>query len=847
MKDIEEQHNRPHRATNALLSGLMICPKCGKVLNVVSESGRWTRGRPRFKYVCPGHRKKECDYLAVDGVKLDDQVVRQLAALVDEQKETYFKLIEARIRELTRSDASEREYQETKKDIEKIKADIAAQIRNLREADDVLRKFIQDDVTEMSAELSRKEAVLQKLEEERGDNSQTIEDLSQVKKKLADFKESWKTATPEELMSMVRAVVERVYVVYEDDEPIAHIFLKGCIKEDYTSFFDTAGYIPFTGNGVLKVKTDGTDAQWSDINPSGNDTFHLEDNVTYVLKFRVWPDQDAYDTLTSIHNAGNAARDTAYGNLSAELQSKIYKDSSGKYAARAENAEEQAVKDALQSIEDAGIEAQDDAYDALDDTVKEKQIYKDTDGNYRLHTNTKASVSYDVLKRTVETPEAGQTGLSIEESGTATMDNPEGMILTDTAMKVFKVWKGDIAENLPEYVTLSIYQDGQPYQTITLPNPDTNSNTWEYTIFISPALKKTDRDAAPDAAGNYPVVTLEPGHRYEVKEVESSAVYTFEGETVHPYLLDSATEVKTDGDNTQGLTATNTIRKTTVILKKANDAEWGSADFKYLNKAHFKLLRKEVTGTGTDGSKTYRYVSYSVPDSAGNPTYPYEDFEIANGETGVTITDLPAGEYKLVELSAPDGYILIDKEIYFKVTPIDSSARLALNRYVARSGYESDADVRSAIAAINNAGTQAAQNTYAALEDTLKNKIVVDGYGEYVAKQEFEDDPEVLTALSDIRTARESAKDTYYNSDSVADDLKAKIYVSSDVIFTTSANDGTANDTMIVKNKAGRPLPNTGGAGTTNLIIIGGMLALCSIIGFIWMNVKKRKSCDTNS
>ena len=253
MKAIEEQHNRPHRKTNALLSGLMICPNCGKVLNVVSESGRWTRGRPRFKYVCPGHRKKECDYLAVDGVKLDDQVVRQLAALVDEQKDTYFKLIEARIRELTRSDASEREYQETKKEIEKIKSDIAAQIRNLRDADDVLRKFIQDDVTEMSAELSRKESILLKLEEERGDNAQSIEDLSQVKKKLADFKESWKTATPEELVSMIQAVVERVYVVYEDDESVAHIFLKGCIKEDYTSFFDTAGYIPFDGTGVLKV------------------------------------------------------------------------------------------------------------------------------------------------------------------------------------------------------------------------------------------------------------------------------------------------------------------------------------------------------------------------------------------------------------------------------------------------------------------------------------------------------------------------------------------------------------------------------------------------------------------
>lgn len=354
-------------------------------------------------------------------------------------------------------------------------------------------------------------------------------------------------------------------------------------------------YAQYNADGTVtwNICSDGTTTNWNNINPGGTDTdgtFHLEDNVTYVLKFRVWPDQDAYDTLTSIHNAGNAARDTAYGNLSAELQSKIYKDSSGKYAARAENAEEQAVKDALQSIENAGIKAQDDAYNALDDTVKEKQIYKDADGNYRLHTNTKASVSYDVLKRTVETPEAGQTGLSIEESGTATMDNPEGMILTDTAMKVFKVWEGDLAENLPEYVTLAIYQDDQPYQTITLPNPDTDSNTWEYTLFISPALKKTDRDAAPDDNGNYPVVTLEPGHRYAVKEVESSAVYTFDGETVHPYLLDSATEVKTDGHNAQGLTARNIIRKTTIVLKKANDAEWGSADFKYLNKAHFQLL-----------------------------------------------------------------------------------------------------------------------------------------------------------------------------------------------------------------------------------------------------------------
>ena len=38
-----------------------------------------------------------------------------------------------------------------------------------------------------------------------------------------------------------------------NDEPVAHIFLKGYIKENNTSFFDTDGCIPFAGTGVLQV------------------------------------------------------------------------------------------------------------------------------------------------------------------------------------------------------------------------------------------------------------------------------------------------------------------------------------------------------------------------------------------------------------------------------------------------------------------------------------------------------------------------------------------------------------------------------------------------------------------
>ena len=37
--------------------------------------------------------------------------------------------------------------------------------------------------------------------------------------------------------------LERIYIVDKDDERYCHIFIKGCSGEDYTGFFQTAGYI----------------------------------------------------------------------------------------------------------------------------------------------------------------------------------------------------------------------------------------------------------------------------------------------------------------------------------------------------------------------------------------------------------------------------------------------------------------------------------------------------------------------------------------------------------------------------------------------------------------------------
>ena len=42
---------------------------------------------------------------------------------------------------------------------------------------------------------------------------------------------------------MIQTIVERIYIVDKDEERFCHIFIKGCTGEDYTGFFQTAGYI----------------------------------------------------------------------------------------------------------------------------------------------------------------------------------------------------------------------------------------------------------------------------------------------------------------------------------------------------------------------------------------------------------------------------------------------------------------------------------------------------------------------------------------------------------------------------------------------------------------------------
>lgn len=243
LEAIAEKYNRPHRKTNALLSGLMYCPCCGKRLRVISESDRWTNGKPRFKYVCPGVRKNECDFKAVDGVLMDEYVIKQLSDLSDQQGEYYRRIFEAKLERVIRSDHSEQEYRNMQKTIAKLETDISAQVRNLREAHESLRKYIEADLQEMTAELEKMQSALRRMDEVQADNQFLVHELTIIKKRLLSFAEYAKDAQPDELVTLINTVVERIYITTEEDKRICQIFIKGCTTEDYTEIFGAADYI----------------------------------------------------------------------------------------------------------------------------------------------------------------------------------------------------------------------------------------------------------------------------------------------------------------------------------------------------------------------------------------------------------------------------------------------------------------------------------------------------------------------------------------------------------------------------------------------------------------------------
>ena len=178
-------------------------------------------------------------------------MVAQLSNLSDESAVYYNTIFNEKLQNLIANDETETEYRETKKAIEKTKTAIAAQVRNMREADEALRKFIEADIAEMNKDLEKLEKDLSRIQESKTDSALMLQELNEVRKKLLSFAEYAKDAQPEELVNLISTVVERIFITTENDKRVCHIFVKGCTTEDYTDLFGAADYITDNNNPLI--------------------------------------------------------------------------------------------------------------------------------------------------------------------------------------------------------------------------------------------------------------------------------------------------------------------------------------------------------------------------------------------------------------------------------------------------------------------------------------------------------------------------------------------------------------------------------------------------------------------
>ena len=151
--------------------------------------------------------------------------------------------MQKRIGELIGRDETVLEVSRVKKDIEQLEKHISAQVRNLRDASETSRKHIQADIDDMSQELEQKQTLLLELEGSVTENKAQAQQYEEAKRILLSFEELSKNCTHEDLVSLIHAVIERVYIVPEDGEQVCHVFIKGSGPEDYSSLF---GLLPFS-------------------------------------------------------------------------------------------------------------------------------------------------------------------------------------------------------------------------------------------------------------------------------------------------------------------------------------------------------------------------------------------------------------------------------------------------------------------------------------------------------------------------------------------------------------------------------------------------------------------------
>lgn len=574
------------------------------------------------------------------------------------------------------------------------------------------------------------------------------------------------------------------------------------------------------------------------------DTFQLEDGVTYVVEFTVWPSQGAYDLIADLNNGKRT-----FSELTAAEKAQV---------------------------------------------VEVKAPVGNEIGKYALKTNT------DEVNATYQktTKSGDKVSVSGEEKLKAVYhEKIEDMALTSDFITIKKEWNNKLDERSASGLELTVTKDGKPYLEHVKVNP---ANGWTSgKEYISAGFITTK------AGGGY--VVREKGHDYTIIEPEEFEYYwELTAPVYRPMVVDGELQllIKTDEpEGTDGkdyytiegktyqvktganaVTATND-RRSVLDLTKEIAAEEDAVDIPDPD----ALFTYTVSVTDADGKDVY----FSAQDSSGatveiqnrspnvtaevkegKPTGYYyvpsgESFTIAiKARWHVRFINLPTGTtYSIAETGKGE-----DKGFQF----VQASAK-ATNG--GTPGTVSQETVRGSIEKTNNEFDVTYTNKWLTKQIQI---IKVDEKGNKLSGAKFslaKGPSEIarFTSSSEQGELINLGKGTYCLTEMEAPNgyviLSNKIYfaVNADGSVALSNEEGQtqitgadgnfmpvsyenvsisnqpgAPATITVKNTPGTVLPNTGGSGTLLYTLGGLMLAIISVMMF-GFRMRRRRKEDSKS
>ncbi len=233
ISDIELKSARPKETTRALLSGLVRCVNCGSKMFVRSESGRYNPdGSVRFRYVCDvKYRKKGgCENSPnVKGYELDNFVIEQICNMSEADNAFYEELMNSKKILMFKTQEMEKELTALKKRLAQIDIDIQTQTTNLREAPEIIRQAIYNDLTNLCNEKEEKQNRINEILEERNKQEKQFKDIEKAKQTILNFSSLIELMGYEQKLELIRNVIECIIV--KGDE--VHIFIKGTDTNDF--------------------------------------------------------------------------------------------------------------------------------------------------------------------------------------------------------------------------------------------------------------------------------------------------------------------------------------------------------------------------------------------------------------------------------------------------------------------------------------------------------------------------------------------------------------------------------------------------------------------------------------